>query len=87
MVPASDFTVTKGEDNLADYGVHIHHRFCRTCGVKVFGTVTFDGQALVAINVMSIDGLTPAQLAALPVKFEDGLHDKWMQPPEVTSYL
>lgn len=87
MVAASLFTVTKGEANLGDYGENIHHRFCKTCGVKVFGTVSFEGQDLVAINVMSIDGLTPAQLAALPVKYEDGRHDASAQKPAVSSYL
>ena len=62
-------------------------RFWKTCGVKVFGTVSFEGQDLVAINVMSIDGLTPAQLAALPVKYEDGRHDASAQKPAVSSYL
>lgn len=87
MVAASDFTLTTGEENLADYGANIHHRFCRTCGVKVFGTVTIDGHDFVALNVMTIDGLTPEVLAKLAVKYEDGLHDAWAQKPTVTSYL
>ncbi|MGV3624403.1 MAG: GFA family protein, partial [Archangium sp.] len=63
MVPASDFTLTRGEKHLGDYGQNIHHRFCMTCGVKVFGPVSSDGDDLVAINVMAIEGLTPQKLA------------------------
>ena len=28
-----------------------------------------------------------AQLAQLPVRYMDGRHDNWFNPPEVTSYL
>lgn len=87
-MPAARFRLLAGEDKLADYRFgkqHVRHRFCTVCGVKPFGMTT-DGQG-VALNVACLDGLTPEQLAALPVKYADGAHDRWDATPAVTSYL
>ena len=88
FVPAARFRLLAGEDKLADYRFgagRIGHRFCTTCGVKPFG-MAVDGSG-VAVNVACLDGLAPERLAALPVKYVDGAHDRWDAAPDVTAHL
>ena len=40
-----------------------------------------------SISVACLDDVTPEQLASLPIRYQDGRHDNWMEPPKVTSYL
>jgi hypothetical protein len=88
FVPAGQFRLLAGEDRLADYRFgeqRIRHRFCTVCGVKPFGMAA-DGSG-VAVNVACLEGLTPEQLAALPVQYLDGAHDRWDAAPPFTAYL
>jgi hypothetical protein len=96
--PAADFRLVKGEQMLTDYTFGsgaIRHRFCKACGVKVFGAATFDtefeGKPLKgefrAINVAALDDVAPEELDGLPVKYEDGMHDRWESAPEIRGYL
>src|SRR5262245_61393742 len=73
LVKGDDFKLLQGKDALADYqfgGKHIHHRFCQTCGIKVFGhtylDIEFKGQPLrgefYAVNIACLDDATPAEL-------------------------
>ncbi len=66
FVPASRFHLERGEDATTDYLFnkhHIHHLFCKTCGIKSFARGTGpDGQPMVAINVRCLDGFEPDQL-------------------------
>ena len=66
-----------------------HHLFCRHCGVKPFGRgyVEQIGGDYVSINLGALDDVDPAELAAAPVRYMDGRHDNWFEPPAVTSYL
>ena len=89
LVPAAAFTLSKGEEALQTYrfgSEAIGHRICGTCGVKVYGTVSTNDMDLVAISVPCLD-LSPDELAALPVSFEDGRHDAQESRPDLTSYL
>ena len=90
-IPADDFRLLAGEAALADYGFgagNIHHRFCRTCGVKPFGQAENPafGGPFFGVNVGCLD-LAPEVLAALPIMFVDGAHDAQHRAPEITSYL
>jgi len=73
FVPESAFTLLQGKDALTDYqfgNKHIHHEFCRRCGIRSFSHGTGnDGAVLMAINVRCLDGL---ELSSLPVKQVDG---------------
>ena len=51
------------------------------------GYVEAIGGEYVSIAVASLEDVSPEALAALPVRYFDGLHDNWMQTPAVTSYL
>jgi hypothetical protein len=91
--------VTAGADALEDYrGPHsswpegaIHHLHCRTCGVRGFSKgnlpmAPFNGW-FHAVNVNCLDDVTPEEIIAAPVIFEDGLADKQMETPAETRHL
>jgi hypothetical protein len=96
--PAADFRLIRGEEALTDYTFGrgaIRHRFCKICGVKLYGAATFDtvfeGKELKgefrAINIAALDDMPPEELDALPVQYEDGMHDRWDRAPSVFHYL
>jgi hypothetical protein len=87
-----NFRLLAGEEALSDYQFNTrtqHHMFCRHCGVRCFGRgyVEAIGGEYVSIAIASLEDVSPEELAALPVRYFDGLHNNWMQTPEVTSYL
>jgi hypothetical protein len=64
--------------------------FCKHCGIASFYPVDaaeWNSGAYIAVNVSTLDGLDPAQLAAIPIAYLDGLHDTWQPITENTSYL
>jgi len=73
FVPAGAFRLVAGDDAQADYQFgkhHIHHLFCRTCGVRAFSRgADRAGTEMVSINLRCLDGL---DWAALPVETFDG---------------
>ena len=73
FVPAEQFTLLTGEDNLTEYRFnkkHISHLFCKTCGVQCFGRGSRpDGTATVAVNVRTLPDI---DLSALTIKKVDG---------------
>lgn len=92
IVMAPSFRLLQGKDALSDYQFGsnmIHHLFCRHCGIKPFGNATVEqlGGEFYAVNVACLDDVTPEELAAAPVQYEDGRHDHWDRPPAVTSHL
>jgi hypothetical protein len=66
FVPASQFRLVSGEENLTEYRFHkkeIAHLFCKTCGVQSFGRGTGpDGTETVAVNLRCVDGIDPKSL-------------------------
>ena len=90
-VPASDFRLLCGEEALADYqfGNHaIHHRFCKTCGVRPFSQGKDPkGGEFRAVRVNCLDGVDPQELVAAPVKYFDMRHDNMKSPPAETRHL
>jgi hypothetical protein len=73
FVPASQFKLISGEENLTDYQFakqHVHHTFCRTCGVRPFSHgASASGAEVRAVNVRCLDGVDPA---ALTISHFDG---------------
>jgi hypothetical protein len=90
-IGADDFRLLKGEDALSDYQFNrhnIHHMFCKHCGVKSFGRGSGPGgKAMVAIMICSLDDVSDADLAALPVVYVDGRNNNFTAPPAETRYL
>ncbi|MGZ3297796.1 MAG: GFA family protein [Asticcacaulis sp.] len=90
FVAEGAFRLESGADHLADYQYgarRVHHRFCKTCGIKVFGQVQGAEGMNYAVNVSALDDLSPEEFARLPVVYADGLNDRWDQTPAVTSHL
>lgn len=75
FVPEAAFTLLSGEDALTDYQFnkkHIHHVFCRTCGVRSFGFGNGkDGKKSYSVNVRCLDDLD-VDVDTLPVERFDG---------------
>ena len=67
----------------------IHHYYCIDCGVHPFSQGKLDqmGGVFWAANVACFDDVSEAELAAAPLVYEDGLHDRQQETPAVTSYL
>ena len=61
FVPASQFKLLSGENNLAEYRFNkkvIQHLFCKACGVQSFGKGKGpDGSPTVMINVRCLDNV------------------------------
>jgi hypothetical protein len=79
------------EAALAEYRFASHkirHRFCRHCGVKVFGEST-DGQGkpFFAVSLAALDDIPAARLSSLPIRYFNGRHDDYEHPPSDTSLL
>ena len=92
FVRATDFRLLAGEEALTHYrfgAKMIDHVFCRTCGIAPFGSATFEpmGGDFHAVNIGCLDDVTAEELATAPLRYEDGLHERWESPPAVTSYL
>lgn len=86
------FRVLAGEDRAVAY--HQHEQapvkfHCPTCGVQVYGRGDADymGGPFVSVFVGTLDDATPEELAAMPVRYSDGLNNNWQNPPAITSYL
>jgi hypothetical protein len=73
FVPASQFTLKAGAEQLTDYQFgkkHVHHQFCSVCGVRSFGHGAGPGnQETYMINVRCLDDL---DLDPLAIKKFDG---------------
>lgn len=74
FVPAPQFTLLSGEDDLTDYQFNkkiVHHLFCSRCGVGSFARGTGpDGSAMIAVNVRCLDDVDLA--ARSPMSFDGG---------------
>jgi hypothetical protein len=72
FVEEEQFRLRAGSDAMTDYMFgkkHIHHSFCRTCGVRAFSRGTAHGKTMVSINLRCIAGFDPTKL---PVETFDG---------------
>lgn len=86
-------TLLSGETELAEYQFaerKIRHRFCPRCGVRVYGEATdARGQPFIAVSLATLDDISDARLAALPIRYFDGRHDDYENenPPSDAALL
>ena len=67
-----------------------HGGFCKHCGVTPYALVEaaeWNDGAYMAINVVTLDDLDPAELLAAPVQYMDGRNDSWFTVPAETRHL
>jgi len=65
FVPANAFKLEEGEESLIDYQFgkrHIHHVFCKTCGVRSFARGQGPQGPMVAINTRCLDDVDAPSL-------------------------
>lgn len=72
FVPAAQFRLLSGEEELTDYRFNkktIQHLFCRHCGVQPFGRATdpSTGAETVAVNIRALDGVDISTLTLTPI--------------------
>lgn len=91
FVPAGDFRLQQGAQDLRDYQFarkHLHHMFCTNCGVRPF-TRGKDGKGneFYAVRVNCLDGVDPKELIDAPVKYFNMRHDDMKSAPDETRHL
>lgn len=97
FVNAEQLRMLAGEDSMAEYrwtpqgkpGPFLTYRFCKTCGVRIYATgdAEFMGGRFFALAVATLDDVDADELAAAPMKFVDGRHDRFDRAPEDTRLL
>jgi hypothetical protein len=89
-VSPKDFKLLAGESDLSEYSPgHIQHRFCKHCGIKVFGSGDQPGAGgkFIAISLGTLDDLNPRDWASAPVSYPDGRSDRWDKEAEFKAHL
>jgi hypothetical protein len=89
--PADRFRLNAGAEGQTEYqwappgkpSPFLHYHFCRTCGVRTFGWGEHEsfGGKFYFVSVASLDDADPDELAAAPIRYVDGRHDRFDQPP------
>jgi hypothetical protein len=72
FVPAEQFSLESGEDQLVTYTFHKHqirHRFCRICGTQAFGEGETNGVSMRGVNLRCVPEI---DLEALEIQKVDG---------------
>lgn len=85
------FRLIRGADRVAAYGQDLRacaHLFCPLCGVRIGsrGDMPEVGGPFASVMVSTLQ-VSPAELLAGPITYQDGLHDNWMEPPAETRHL
>ena len=92
IVKPEAFRLLAGEESLNDYqfGHKVgHHLYCADCGVRCFarGYVEQVGGHYVAVQLASLDNITPQELLAAPVRYADGRNNDWGTSPNEVRHL
>jgi hypothetical protein len=95
--PAARFRLTQGEDCQTDYQwtppgrakPTVQFHFCKTCGIRMPGRGELEamGGAFYAVQVSLLDGVDPEELAAAPISYVDGRHDRFDRAPDDLRFL
>ncbi|THD45150.1 MAG: GFA family protein [Bradyrhizobium sp.] len=96
-VPASRYRLNAGEASQANYqwtppgrsGPTIEFHFCKICGIRTPGRGEMEvmGGAFYAVQIPLLDDIDREELAAAPIHYVDGLHDRFDRKPADTRFL
>ncbi|HZU82090.1 MAG TPA: GFA family protein [Polyangiaceae bacterium] len=86
------FRLVSDKDALVSYHKHPQAPVkwsCKTCSIRTHATgdAPWMGGAFVSVFVNTLDDATAEELADAPVRYSDGLHDNWMNPPKDVRIL
>lgn len=86
------FRLLSDESQVLDYQFNTnstHWPFCKTCGVRAYGMgdIPEVGGKFVSVNVACLDDVTEQEWTEAPVRYADGRHNNWWNPPAETRYL
>ena len=91
IVRPDSFRLLSGQSELTKYlfnSMRNEHWFCKHCGVRAFGVGNPPGLGTIyGVNLGCLEDATPEELAAAPIVYTDGRHDRWDRVPAITSYL
>jgi hypothetical protein len=97
FAPADRFRLTAGRESQADYqwtppgraAPTVEFHFCKHCGIRTpaKGELAAMGGVFYAVQVPLLDGVDPGELAAAPIHYMDGRHDRFDRAPEDTRFL
>lgn len=90
LVSPDRFRLISGDDAQAEYawsppgrpGPNLHYRFCKHCGIRTAGRGDQgpQGGPFYFIALASLDNIDADELAA-SIRYVDGRHDRFDQPP------
>ncbi|ANQ85803.1 GFA family protein [Azoarcus olearius] len=91
VVKPDAFRLLAGAGELVQYRFNTgknHHYFCRHCGVRPYGIGNETPMGKVyGVNLGCLDDVTEEELAAAPITYVDGLHDRWQDSPALHRHL
>ncbi|MET3900250.1 hypothetical protein ABIB57_004216 [Devosia sp. UYZn731] len=91
-VDVEDFRSLGVEEHRADYvfgsGV-AHHYFCQKCGIRPYEYVELPdvSRKYYNVSVVALDAIDMDAVMSAPIKYEDGLHDRWDRQPAEIRHL
>jgi hypothetical protein len=95
--PVARFRLVEGGDCQAEYEwtppgrakPTVQFHFCKACGIRTPGRGDLEamGGAFYAVQVSLLDDLDPNELAAAPVRYVDGRHDRFDHAPDDVRLL
>ena len=92
FVRPSEFRLLSGGDRATAYHRHAEAPLkyhCPKCGVHTHetGRADYMGGDFVGVFITTLDDVTAEELATAPVRYSDGRHDNWQNPPKETRHL
>jgi hypothetical protein len=91
FVAPDAFRLLTGQDAIVDYQIGTdgaHHFFCRTCGVRPFGSFEDESAGtLYTVRLNTLDDVDDSQLCAAPIVVLDGRNDEYESSPTHTAHL
>jgi hypothetical protein len=68
---------------------NLHFRFCKTCGIRTpgYGEHGPSGGPFYFVPIAALDDVDRGELAAAPLRYVDGRHDRYDRAPDDTRLL